>query len=79
MKSTTVDEFMQLVAPLSTEMKLEILSELSASLKMEFSSQKDDKLKLLRELSGSWSDTDDDLAEQILNSRTVSDRNISFD
>lgn len=78
MESITVDKFMQLVAPLSTEMKLEILSQLSASLKVEFNTQKDDKLKLLHELSGSWSDTDDDLAEQILSSRTVSDRDISF-
>ena len=70
---------MQLVAPLSTEMKLEILSKLSANLKAEFTVQKNDKLKLLRDLSGSWSDTDDNLAEKILDSRTISDRNISFD
>ena len=79
MENVTVDKFMQLIAPLSTKMKLEIFSELSENLRAEFHAQKNDKDRALDELSGAWSDTDDDLAEQILSSRTISDKNISFD
>ena len=79
MESATVTRFMRLIAPLSTEMKLEILSELSESLKADFHAKGDEKLELLKEVAGAWSGTDDDLAERIVNSRTISDNRLSFD
>lgn len=39
----------------------------------------EERLALLDELSGAWEDTPDDLAEQIMNARTVSDREINLD
>ena len=79
MESATVTRFMQLIMPLSTEMKLEILSKLSENLRADFHTKKDDTSKLLGELSGAWSETDDALAEEIINSRTTSNKNIGFD
>ena len=79
MESTTVTRFMRLIAPLSTEIKLEILSELSESLKADFYTREDEKSELLKEVTGAWSGTDDDLAERIITSRTISDNRLSLD
>lgn len=79
MKDILVNRVMRLVAPLSTETKLEILSKLSDDLKRSFHSKEDDKKLLLDELFGAWSESDDDLSEDILNARTISSRDINFD
>ena len=65
MESATVTRFMRLIAPLSTETKLEILSGLSESLKADFYTKEDKRSALLKEVAGAWSGTDDDLAERI--------------
>ena len=79
MESTTVTRFMRLIAPLSTEMKLEILSELSESLKADFYTKEAKESELLKEVTGAWSGTNDDLAERIISSRTISDNKFSLD
>ena len=79
MESATVTRFMRLIAPLSTELKLEILSGLSESLKADFYTKEDKRLALLKEVAGAWSETDDDLAERVINSRTISDNRLSLD
>jgi hypothetical protein len=70
---------MRLIAPLSTETKLEILSELSESLKADFYTKEAEELELLKEVAGAWSGTDDDLAERIISSRTISGNKFSLD
>jgi len=79
MENIAVVRLMRLINPLSVELKLEILSKLSEDLKANFRSEKKDKDELLDELFGAWADTNDNLGEEILNSRTNSDKNISFD
>ncbi len=79
MESATVTRFMRLIAALSTEMKLEILSKLSENLKADFYAKEDERSELLKEVTGAWSGTDDDLAEKVISSRTVSDNRFSLD
>lgn len=38
-----------------------------------------DKIDLLNKLCGAWTDTSDNLAKEILESRTISDKNLSLD
>ncbi|HFC01337.1 MAG TPA: hypothetical protein ENJ53_11075 [Phaeodactylibacter sp.] len=78
MENIAVVRLMRLINPLSVELKLEILSKLSEDIKANFSSEKINKDKLLDELFGAWADSNDNLAEDILKSRTISDKNISF-
>ena len=79
MENIAVTRLMRLINSLSIESKLEILSKLSENLKVSFNSNKSTKESLLEELFGSWSETGDDLLKDILDSRTSSDRNLSFD
>lgn len=58
---------------LSVELKLELLSKLSDSLKTEFKSNKTEKEVLFEELCGAWSDMDDDLEKEIMESRMISE------
>jgi hypothetical protein len=60
---------MHLITPLTTELKLELLSKLSDNLKTEFKSNKTEKEILLEELYGSWSDVEDGLEVEIKESR----------
>lgn len=70
---------MRLLRPLSSESKLELISKISESLKFDLNKRKSEKESLLEELYGSWNNVKDDLAEDILKSRSISNRNISFD
>lgn len=72
MEHIAVSRLMRLIKPLSIESKLEILSKLSDNLKVNFKAEKTAKDKLLDELFGAWSDTVDNLANDILESRTIS-------
>ena len=56
---------MRLIRPLSFEIKLEILSELTNNLKAKFDSKGTEKEKLLNELFGSW----DDIGESITDNK----------
>lgn len=70
---------MRLLRPLSTESKLELISKISESLKFDLNRNKSEKETILEELYGSWNDVKDDLVDDILKARSISDRNISFD
>jgi len=59
MENISVIRLMRLIKPLSFELKLEILSELTNNLKDKFKSKRNEKEKLLNELFGSWDETDD--------------------
>ncbi|MGK0365270.1 MAG: hypothetical protein ACI85O_002336 [Saprospiraceae bacterium] len=79
MKDIALNRFMRLLKPLSSDLKLELISKISESLKVDLNNKKSAKENLLEDLHGSWSDVGDDLTDDILKNRSVSDRNISFD
>ena len=79
MEQITLNRFLRLLKPLSNELKLELISRISELLKLDLKKQKPKNEKLLEELFGAWSDTQDNLAEEILKTRSVTDRDISFD
>ena len=64
---------------LNMEAKLELLARLSENVHRSFNKPNKDKSELLESLSGSWSDVDENIVDEIYNSRTISDRNIDFD
>jgi hypothetical protein len=72
MEELLISKYMKMLEPLSVSVKLELLSRLSADLKTRIQPKSnDDKIQLLRQLSGSWKDGDIS-AEEILSQRTVS-------
>ena len=81
MEKVIVNRIMTLINTLSIENKLEILTKLSENLKLNFNPNKNnlDKGRLLDELCGAWSDIDENLVDDIINSRSISDKKISFD
>lgn len=81
MENIAVNRLMRLINSLSIELKLELLSRLSENVRKGFTSdtEKDSREKKLEELFGAWRSTDDELAKNIIQSRTSSDREISFD
>ncbi len=78
MEKTIVSKYMRLLIPLSVEIKLEILSKLSTHIRREYNTSEGNKHKLLEDLCGAWSDMEDSLSDEILRSRTVSDKDIRF-
>ncbi len=76
----TVPHIMRIIKPLSTESKLEILSELAKDIKENYNTDKVDKQELFDKLSGAWKDdpvlSSDELIEDIYSNRTISDKNI---
>lgn len=78
-ESRMATRFMQLITPLSTEVKLEILSRLSENLKANFRAPQNNKEQLLDKLFGAWSDVDDSFSEEIISSRSSSARDVSFE
>lgn len=81
MENIVVNRLMRLINSLSIELKLELLSRLSENVRKSFTSdsEEDSREKRLEELFGAWSGTDENLAENIMQSRTTSDREISFE
>jgi len=79
MENVAVKRLMRLIDPLSIENKLDILLKLSENLKTDLTSKKNDKEDLLNDLFGVWSQTDDILLEDILQARTISNKDISFE
>ena len=72
MENIAVSRIMRLVHPLSTDLKLEVLTKLSESIKKEFLILNNSREQLLEELSGTWSDLPDNLSDEILSNRTSS-------
>lgn len=80
MESIVIKRLMRLISPLNTELKLELLTKLSNSLKVDFRKQPKNKSEiLLKELYGSWADMDERLTLDIVESRTISTREINFE
>jgi len=74
MENAIISRYMKMLAPLSTELKLEIIKKLTDSLKLDFSPKEIDSEKndLLEKLGGAWKDSDDILIDDIYNSRSMS-------
>ncbi|MEL6923704.1 MAG: hypothetical protein AAFO94_06615 [Bacteroidota bacterium] len=79
MEKIVVNRLMRILNSFSVELRLEILSRLSEKLKLDFNPKPDKKEKLLHELYGSWKDMDENLEEDIIKSRSTTDKNISLD
>lgn len=65
MENIALNRLMRLLSPLSSELKLELISKISESLKFDLNRSKPEKEVLLEDLFGSWSDVEDNLAEGI--------------
>jgi hypothetical protein len=75
-----INRIVNFFGALSIESRLDLLSKLSADLKLvELDPKNNRKEQLLDELFGAWSDIDENLSNHIIDSRTVSDKDISFD
>jgi len=81
MENVTLLKLMQTINALNLEEKLEILSKLTNSLKLDFKQSKpaNDKEILSEELFGVWKDLPGNLEEEIINSRSISNRVIDLD
>lgn len=79
MENIAVNRLMRLINPLSLENKLEILAKLSLELKLEFNKVKPSNEILLDTLFGAWEKMDDFIFDDILKSRSTSNKEISFD
>lgn len=79
MEKIAISRLMRLINSLSLESKLEILSKLTENLKLDFKSKKSSKENLLDKLYGSWSDIDDKITKDIIDSRNNTNREISFE
>jgi len=74
-----IREIMKLLYPLSVSGKLEIISRLTRELKSDIPTEEERKNKLLDELYGSWKEMDENIVEDILSNRTISDKGVNFD
>jgi len=81
MENVAISKLMEIINSLSLEAKLEILSKLSYSLKVDFKDEKikPTKDKLLDELYGAWKDFPNDIEQEIIDLRNVSNREINID
>jgi len=73
-----IAEIMKMLHPLSVTNKLEIISKLTSELKNDLST-KENKVNLLDELDGTWSGIGDEEINDIMNSRTSSERDINLE
>ena len=78
-RNLEIKEIMKLLHPLSTKSKLEIISNLSNELRADISIEDKEINKLLYELFGSWKDSDENLIDEIINNRSVSDKKINIE
>jgi hypothetical protein len=74
-----IKDIMKLLHSLSVASKLEIISRLTEDIKTNLPVSKENKSQLLNELYGSWKDIEDDVIENIISSRTISDRDITLE
>ena len=78
MEVTKINNYMKMFSSLDMESKIELMRRFSENVSVTFNSTQNKKRELLDKLSGSWSNIDDKLIEDIYQSRTVSNREINF-
>lgn len=76
MGELVVNTFLRLIKPLRMEIKLSLLSRLSAHVQEAFVQEHEPSAKLLDQLAGSWADLPDDLSDTIMQDRTISDKTL---
>lgn len=69
MENVIVNKYMRLIEPLSLETKLELVAKIVENLKSGIAKPIPNKENLLDDLYGAWSDMDDVVINDILNSR----------
>lgn len=79
MDNIVVNSYLSIFDRLDLDSKLALLAGLTENIRASISAPKTDKTKLLYELAGSWSDVDEGIIDEIYISRTVSERDITFD
>lgn len=79
MENAIVNRYMRLIEPLTLETKLELVAKIVENLKSGMTTPGLDKDKLLDKLYGSWGDVNDSIINDIINSRTVSEKEINLD
>ena len=80
MENYIVSRYLKLFEALTMEVKLELLAKLTESVKHSFKKPKPDKNVLLEQLYGAWSEVDEEnMIDSIYSTRTISEKNISFD
>ncbi|MCG8329687.1 MAG: hypothetical protein MI974_18475 [Chitinophagales bacterium] len=80
MENIMLSNYMKLFESLSIDSKLALLAAMTENVRKTLKKgDEKNKVKLLHELAGSWSDVDDDaLIKDIYENRTLSDRAINF-
>lgn len=73
-----IRNIMKLLEPLSVTSKLEVIDRLTKDVSTDVHNEQKDKTLLLNELYGSWKDIGDGFIEDVMNSRTLSERDINF-
>jgi len=79
MVNNRVKDVLESVATWSKEEKELLLKKLSEENDSNNPENPQDKLDLLNKVCGAWKDTSENLAEDIINSRTISDKDIYKD
>ena len=81
MGNVAVSKLMEVINSLSFESKLEILSKLSNSLKIDFKDKesKPSGEELLEELFGAWKNFPEGIEQEIIDLRSVSNKEIKID
>lgn len=75
MENSIVTRYMRLIEPLALETKIELISRILENLKSGITAKPaSNKEELLEALYGAWSDTEDALADDIINSRMLSQK-----
>ena len=79
MKEVILNSYIRMFDLLDVEAKLELLVKLSENVKDSFKKPTDDKEEILDTLSGTWSDVDDSIVDDIYESRTIYGLKVDFD
>lgn len=79
MEKIIMNNYIRMFDLLEIENKIELLARLSDNVNKTFRKPKKDKNELLESISGAWADIDDDIVDDIYNSRTFSSREIDLD
>lgn len=75
MKNSIVTRYMRLIEPLALETKIELISRILENLKSGITAKPaSNKEELLESLYGAWSDIEDAMADDIINSRMLSQK-----
>lgn len=80
MENSIVARYRRLIEPLTLETKLELIAKILEDIKAGITAKPaSNKEELLEKLYGAWSDVDDVMVDDIINSRMVSDKEINLD